>query len=237
MLSRSNKKSKNKNNNKRQLITHTEPKSPISEQYRTIRTNLSYSSVDKKMQVILITSADPSAGKSTTAANIAVAYSQSGNRTLLIDGDMRKPTVHHTFELPNQQGLSNAIVNDEMSVYSMIHESMIPSLYVLTAGPVPPNPSELIASQKMEHMIEELRTEFDTIIIDTPPVLAVTDATVFSNYTDGTLMVINAQDNNRNSINKAKNNLEKANANILGIIMNNVKNKASDDYYYYKYYG
>lgn len=219
----------------RDLIVSKQPKSPISEQYRTIRTNITYSSVDTPIKSVLFTSATPSAGKSTTAANVAIAYAQAGKRTLLLDADLRRPTTHYTFEMNNQRGLSTAIVN-EMPLESIIRETDIENLDVVTSGPVPPNPSELIASNKMVQFFKTLTMQYDMVIVDSPPILAVTDAQLLSKVVDGTILVSNVESNNRDSLAHAKDLLEKADANLIGVVINNKKIRNSKDSYYY-YYG
>lgn len=217
----------------RQLIVEKQPKSPISEQFRTIRTNIMYSNIDTEIKTVIFTSATPGAGKSTTAANVAVAYAQSGKRTVLIDADMRRPTMHYTFEMTNQRGLSTAIVND-VPVENIVRETEIENLDLVTSGPIPPNPSELLSSKKMAHLLKTFSMHYDMVIIDSPPLLAVTDAQVLSKITDGTVLVTNVADNNRERLQDAKNLLEKADANILGTVMNNKKmDTKKDDYYYY----
>ncbi|MCU7557537.1 CpsD/CapB family tyrosine-protein kinase [Macrococcus capreoli] len=231
------KKSKvDKQNKKRLLITHEYPKSTISEQYRMIRSNIDFSTVDKTIRTIVVTSAAPSAGKSTSAANIAITYAQADKKVLLIDGDLRKPTVHYTFETNNVIGLSS-LITKQAEYIQAIKKTEIENLDIITSGPIPPNPSELLGSNNMEQIIKELLVNYDVIIIDTPPVLAVTDAAILSQITDGTILVTNVANNNRNHLIKTKDILVKANANILGIILNNVKNSDKDDYYYYNYYG
>lgn len=219
----------------RDLIVAKEPKSPISEQYRTIRTNITYSSVDTQIKSVLFTSATPSAGKSTTAANVAIAYAQAGKRTLLLDADLRRPTTHYTFEMNNQKGLSTAIVN-EMPLENVIRETEIENLDIVTSGPVPPNPSELIASNKMEHFFKTITMQYDMVIVDSPPILAVTDAQLLSKLVDGTILVTNVESNNKDSLAHAKDLLNKADSNLIGVVLNNKKQKSSKDSYYY-YYG
>ncbi|TDL93401.1 polysaccharide biosynthesis tyrosine autokinase [Macrococcus brunensis] len=216
----------------RQLIVHSEPKSPISEQYRTIRTNILFSSVDKQMKTILLTSGAPNAGKSTTAANVAIAFAQTGKRTLLIDCDLRRPTMHYTFETNNANGLSNAIVND-LSIQDLIKQTDIKDLELLTAGPIPPNPAELLQSNKMKSILSHLESCYDLVILDTPPVLSVADATILSDLVDGVLIVTNTKTNSREELRKTKDSLLKANANILGVVLNNKKMTTNDSYYYY----
>ncbi|MGK0576852.1 CpsD/CapB family tyrosine-protein kinase [Macrococcus capreoli] len=225
-----------KQTNKRQLVTYENPKSTISEQYRMIRTNIDFSFIDKDLGSLVITSAAPSAGKSTTAANIAVTYAQAGKSVLLIDADMRKPTIQYTFETTNTFGLSNLITN-QININQAIKNTDIEGLHIMTSGPIPPNPSELLGSSKMKSLYNELVDYYDIVIFDTPPLLAVTDAAVISKIADGSVLVTNVENNNRNNLIKAKEILENASANILGIILNNVKQNENDNYYYYNYYG
>ncbi|WP_434120944.1 CpsD/CapB family tyrosine-protein kinase [Salinicoccus roseus] len=226
-------KSRNYTSGPRQLIVEKQPKSPVSEQFRTVRTNIMYSNIDTEIKTVLVTSATPGAGKSTTAANLAVAYAQSGKRTVLIDADLRRPTMHYTFEMTNQRGMSTAIVND-VPVENIVRETEIENLDLVTSGPIPPNPSELLSSKKMVHLLKTFSMHYDMVIIDSPPLLAVTDAQVLSKITDGTVLVTNVAANNRDRLLEAKNLLKKADANILGVVMNNKKmNTKKDDYYYY----
>ncbi|MHA6725564.1 CpsD/CapB family tyrosine-protein kinase [Macrococcoides caseolyticum] len=220
----------------RRLITHLYPKSTISEQYRMIRSNIMFSGIDHEITKLVVTSAAPSAGKSTTAANIAVAYAQAGKKVLLIDGDLRKPTVQYTFETKNVFGLSN-LITDQIGLEQAVQNTQVENLSIMTSGPIPPNPSELLASKRFKELISNFEEHFDMIIIDTPPVLAVTDAVIMSNVVDGTILVTNIEINNKHHLVKAKEVLHKSEANILGIILNNVEKSSKDDYYYYEYYG
>ncbi|UOB21222.1 CpsD/CapB family tyrosine-protein kinase [Macrococcus armenti] len=201
-----------------------------------IRSNIMFSGIDKEIKRIVVTSAAPSAGKSTTAANIAVAYAQAGKTVLLIDGDLRKPTVQYTFETKNVFGLSN-LITDQIKLEQAIQNTMVENLSIMTSGPIPPNPSELLASSKFEELIDSLQEYFDFIVIDTPPVLAVTDAVIMSTIVEGTILVTNVETNNKQHLIKAKDMLEKSDSNILGVVLNNVKTSGKDDYYYYEYYG
>jgi capsular exopolysaccharide synthesis family protein len=226
-------KSRNYKSGPRQLIVEKKPKSPVSEQFRTVRTNIMYSNIDTEIKTVLVTSATPGAGKSTTAANLAVAYAQSGKKTLLMDADLRRPTTHYTFEVTNQRGLSTVIVND-VPVENIVRETEIENLDIVSSGPIPPNPSELLSSNKMTHLLKTFSMHYDMVIIDSPPLLAVTDAQVLSKITDGTVLVTNVAENNRDKLREAKDLLNKADANILGVVMNNKKmNTKKDDYYYY----
>lgn len=219
----------------RQLIVEREPKSPVSEQFRTIRTNITYANIDNPIKSVLFTSSTPNAGKSTTAANVAIAFAQAGHKTLLLDGDLRRPTTHYTFELQNIRGLSTAIIN-ELPINEVANATSIENLDVITSGPIPPNPSELLASKKMNVFMKMLKEFYDIVIIDSPPVLAVTDSQVLSQYTDSTILVTNVEDNNRDTVSQAKDLMEKADANIIGIVLNNKKMTNKKDSYYY-YYG
>lgn len=220
----------------RKLITHLFPKSTISEQYRMIRSNIMFAGVDKEIKKIVVTSAAPSAGKSTTAANIAVTYAQAGKKVLLIDGDLRKPTVQYTFEKKNVFGLSN-LLTDQIKLEQAVQNTQIENLTIMTSGPIPPNPSELLASKSFKELLESFEEFFDFIVIDTPPVLAVTDAVIMSTLTDGTILVTNVETNNKHRLIKSKDILVNSDANILGIVLNNVEKSSKDDYYYYEYYG
>lgn len=202
--------------------------------YRTLRTNIEFSSIDREMKAIMLTSAGQAEGKSTTAANLAVAYAHTDRKVLIIDADMRKPTLHQTFHLTNRWGLSNLMIG-QIDVQEAIQASHIDNLWCLTSGPIPPNPSEMLASNKMSSLLEELKKEFDHIIIDTPPVIAVPDAQIVSSKCDGVVIVIDYGKVKREVARKAKQLLERAQANLLGVVINNKKlNK--DNEYYYSYY-
>lgn len=226
------KKSQAKNNKVRHLIAKLNPRSPVTEQYRTIRTNLQFASVDKALTSILVTSSGPGEGKSMTTANLAVVYAQQGKKVLIIDADLRKPTVHYTFRLDNLRGLSNILVG-ENTLEETINESDVENLDVISCGPIPPNPSELLASKKMQTFIEEARTLYDLIIFDTPPVLAVTDAKILANIVDGSILVVRSNQTEYEAATKAKEALEPAKAKLLGTVLNDKEKKGSNYYYYY----
>ncbi|GGJ94999.1 tyrosine protein kinase [Lentibacillus kapialis] len=226
------KKKSTKNSKMRHLITSLNPRSPVSEQYRTVRTNIQFSSVDDVLQVILVTSAGPGDGKSMTTANLAVVYAQQGKRVLLIDADMRKPTMHYTFRLDNLKGLSNTLVGDS-PLSDVTAQTDIDNLDVIPCGPIPPNPSELLASEKMARTIEEARNMYDIILFDTPPVLAVTDAQVVANLCDGSLLVTRSKQTEYEAARNAIDALQTGNTKILGTILNDRTKKESHYYYYY----
>ncbi|MCB2296765.1 CpsD/CapB family tyrosine-protein kinase [Clostridium tagluense] len=220
------------------LITFKEPNSPMSESYRTLRTNIQFSSFDKKIKTILITSSGPGEGKTTTSSNLAMVMAQGGNKTILIDCDQRKPQVHKVFGFSNENGLSNILVSDnEVDINIGIHKTEQENLHVLSSGTRPPNPAELLGSAKMKNFIEQLKKTYDFIILDTPPIVLVTDAQILAQYTDGCLLVISSGEAERDSVIKSKGLLEKVNAKILGIVLNKVDSKKKGYYHYQYEYG
>ncbi len=221
----------NRSRTNRLLITQMNPRSPISEQYRTVRTNLQFAAVDDALQSLLITSSNMDEGKTMTAANLAIVYAQQGKKVLLIDADLRKPTIHYSFRLDNLRGLSSLLVG-ETTLADTIASSSIDHLDLIPCGPVPPNPSELLASQKMKLLLEEVKAEYDIVIFDTPPVLAVADAQILANIVDGSILVIRSGQTEVEAAIKAKEALEPAQAKLLGTILNDHE-KTADDYYYY----
>ncbi len=221
-----------KNRNMNPLITMEKPKSVISEKFRGIRTNILFSTADNEVQTIVFTSEKPAAGKSTISANVAITYAQAGYKTLLIDGDMRKPTQHYIFNTDNMDGFSNLIIN-KTDYNKAIHNTDIVNLDLLTSGPIPPNPSELIGSEKSLEVFDYLRSEYDFIIIDTPPVNTVTDAQLFAEIAKYVVYVVDVQKNDRNAVKKGKKLIEKAGAKILGVVLNKAPEDKSSSYYYY----
>ena len=214
------------------LITLADKSSPISEQYRTIRTNIQYAMVDRDLKTLVITSSGPSEGKSTTSANLAVVFANSGKRVLLVDADMRKPTVAKTFSLDNIRGLSTLLGSRETVLHQVVQPSGVDNLSLMTSGPKPPNPSELLDSRRMEELLYELKRQYDLIIFDMPPVVAVTDAQIVSSKADGTIIVVRENVSKRDSLLKAKNLLEMVDASILGVVYNGSKNIMDQGYYY-----
>ncbi|UOQ50316.1 CpsD/CapB family tyrosine-protein kinase [Gracilibacillus caseinilyticus] len=224
-------KKQSKVSNVRHLITKLNPRSPITEQYKTIRTNLQFSSVDGDLKTMLVTSSGPSEGKSSTTANLAIVFAQQGKKVLLIDADMRKPTLHYTFRMDNRRGLSSVLVGESILEESA-SSSDVEGLDLLSCGPIPPNPSELLGSRAMENMIGRAKEEYDIILFDTPPVLAVTDAQILANICDGAVMVVRSNQTENDAAIKAKELLEVGNAKLLGVVLNDrEQNKAH--YYYY----
>jgi len=217
---------------KRKLVAKYDPKSPISEQYRTIRTNILYSSVDEEIRSIMVTSSGPGEGKSTTTANLAVVFAQQGKTVLLVDADLRKPTVHYTFKLENTTGLTTILTN-QTKLMEAVNKTDENNLYILPSGPIPPNPSELLGSKAMLHFIEQALEEFDLIIFDTPPVLAVTDAQILGNICQGSVLVVSSGKTEKDSLIKTKDLLTATNGKLLGVVLNNKKADKKGNYYYY----
>lgn len=217
---------------RRKLITAVDPKSPISEQYRTVRTNIQFSSVDEEIKTIMVTSAGPSEGKSTTAGNLAITFAQQEKKVLLVDADLRKPTVHYTFNQTNTFGLTTVLAG-QISLSEAIDLTDIENLSVLTSGPIPPNPAELMGSKSMERFLAEAKKAYDIILFDTPPILVVTDAQVLANSCDGTVLVVYSGRTEMEQATKAKELLAATNGKLLGAVLNHKKLESSDYYYYY----
>ena len=215
------------------LITLIDPSSPISEQYRTIRTNIQFaSSADKQIKTIVVTSSGPGEGKSTTSANLAVVIAKSGQRVLLVDADMRKPTVYKTFSLNNASGLST-VLSTSTSVLEAAQKTVIDNLSVLTSGPKPPNPSELLGSARMNQVMEEAKNLYDVVMFDMPPVVAVTDAQIMASKADGTILVVRENVARKESLTKARDLLNMVQARIIGVVYNGAEHSKDSGYYYY----
>lgn len=229
------------------LITQKQPRSPISEAYRALRTAILFTNVDKKARTILITSPNPGEGKSLTAANLAVVMAQAGHKVLLIDADLRRPVQHKIFDLHRNYGLTDLLV--EMSpqldattagktylgIQQAVMETSQQGLFILSSGSVPPNPAELAGSGKMKALLDTLAQRFDFLIIDSPPSLAVTDAVILSTRVDSVLLIANAGMTRRNQLKQAVDKLREVNANLAGITLNRLTARSGDYYYYYYY--
>ncbi|MCM3765945.1 CpsD/CapB family tyrosine-protein kinase [Neobacillus niacini] len=223
---------KNKVKDAVNLAPYNNPGQPITEQYRMIRTNIQFSAVDQDIKTILITSPEPGDGKSTTAANLAIMLAQQEKRVLLVDADLRKPTVHYTFRVSNIEGLTS-ILTKKISRDEAISKTFIPNLHILTSGPRPPNPSEMLDSKAMETLMVELKSLFDFVVFDAPPVMAVTDPQIIAAKCDGVVMVVSSKKTNRDRAVKAKEMLEKVKSRILGVVVNRVVVKKNEYSYYY----
>ena len=203
------------------LTAFTDAKNPVTEAYRTIRTNLRFSGVDKEMKIVEVTSAVPNEGKSTVMASLAIVMAQAGKKVLLVDCDFRNPTQHKLFGLPNK-GVSNCIATGG-DFHEIIQRVNQENLDILTSGPVAPNPSEILMSNRMQAFLDTAREEYDYILVDTPPIMPVTDAAVLSSKTDGVMLVIASGEDKPDLVHAAKTRLEQAGANIIGCVLNKVK--------------
>jgi len=214
------------------LITISNPRSPIAEAYRTLRTNLEFSNLDKTLRTLLVTSAGAEEGKSTMLANLAVTIAQSGKRVILVDADLRRPTQRQIFGLKDNAGLTDMARDDAARAQPPLQDSGVPNLQVLTSGQLPPNPAEILGSKRMSEILAALVEQSDIVLLDAPPVLAVTDAAVLSGKVDGVLLVVSAGKTKRENAKKAQAQLEKINARIIGVVVNNVQAEKGASYYY-----
>ena len=217
------------------IISYNDPKSVISEQYRAIRTNIEYSNVDQNTKTILVTSSDKNEGKTTTVSNLAVSFANLNKKVLIVDCDLRNPSIHKMFRLNNIYGLTDILAKDR-AVDKCIQETELENLYVLTAGAIPPNPAEILSSEKMKNLIEDLKNIYDYIFIDTPPIGLVTDAGVLSSFIDGVVLVVKSESVEKKYLEETKKKLDAVDARILGAILNSYKSEQKD-YNYYSYYG
>lgn len=214
------------------LITLIDPRSPVAEAYRTLRTNLMFSSVDRAIRVLVVSSAVPGEGKSTAAANLAVTLAQGGQRTLLVDCDLRKPSQHALWGVPNEQGLTTMLLETAARDRPPLQPTALESLSLLTSGPLPPNPADVIGSRRMEEVIAALREQADYIVFDAPPVLAVTDAALLALKTDGLLLILRAGVSRRDQTARAKQELERVNVPLIGAVLLDAPRDASVRAYY-----
>lgn len=213
------------------FIVEKKPKSIPAENYRVLRTNIQYSSIDKKIRRILITSAEQGEGKTTTSGNLALTFSQDEKKVLVIDCDLRKPSLHKRFRISNNLGLSDVILDKNKLPKALVRKNE--NLDILPAGKIPPNPSELLGSKALEDIFNELDNIYDVIILDTPPLHAVTDAQILSTKVDGVLLVVRAEKTKKDSVMAAKESLQKVNANIIGAVLNGAEGNSRNKYYYY----
>lgn len=219
--------------NKSRIFTLNNPKSPVSEAFRTLRTNIQFSSIDKPIESLVVTSSGPGEGKSTVSINIATTMAQMGKRVLLIDCDLRKPSLHRDFNIVSLKGLTNILVEDADYTDVLYEVEGIEGLDVIGSGPIPPNPAELLGSNKMKNFVEDMVEKYDMVILDAPPIGMVTDSAILSSIVDGTILVCAVGEADINATIRAKDLLDKVNANILGVVLNKVPINGSG---YYKYH-
>jgi capsular exopolysaccharide synthesis family protein len=220
-------------------VTEEKPRSPVSEAFRSLRTNVQYTSVDYPLQTIMVTSAEPGEGKTTITVNLAIVFAQGGRRVTLVDADLRHPSIHKRLEYANRSGLSSLFMNSVENLNGTVQKTRIENLSIVTAGDIPPNPSELLGSQKMGRILAQFKDISDLVLMDTPPVTAVTDATVLVPLVDGVLIVVKPGATRFTSIRRTIEQLNRANANIIGVVFNDLNLRSTRyrySYYYRGYY-
>lgn len=212
------------------FVMEKAPKSIDAEAYRSLRSNIEYSSFDDEYRAIVVTSSVPGEGKSTTSGNLALSLAQSGNKVLLVDCDMRKPSIHKKFKISNMSGTAELLLRKESfeDVANFYNEN----LTIITAGKIPPNPSEMLSSRAMTAFIKEMKKEFKYIILDTPPLQAVTDAQVLSTKADGVLLVVRAGSTKKEMVLNSVDLIKKVHGKTIGTVLNGVENKKNNYYYY-----
>jgi succinoglycan biosynthesis transport protein ExoP len=220
-----------------ELVTQSRPQSQMAESYRALRTSLLLTSLGGPPKVILVTSALPQEGKTTTSINTAIVLAQKGTRVLLIDADLRRPSIHKTLGMGPKTGLSNVLTGNATLQQAVVRSNILPTLFVLTAGTPPPNPAELLASSNMRDILAELREQYDHIIVDTPPTLSVTDAVVMSTRADAVVLVIRSGQTTKQALRRSRDLLMQVNARVAGVLLNAVDLTSPDYYYYYEYQG
>lgn len=222
-----------------QLITVMHPKSPISEQFRTLRTNINFMAIDSPIKTLALTSANVSEGKSTVTDNLAVVWAQTGQKVLLVDADLRRSTLHRTFNLDNREGLTTILTSRARTIdlNTIIQPSGIDNLALLPSGPTPPNPAELQGSQRMKDFLKAVRERYDMVIVDVPPMLEVTDTQVISHDLDAVVLVVKQGQTQKLGAKRAVELLKLAHANLLGYVMNDVEDNSGAGYGYGYGYG
>ncbi|PYV85446.1 MAG: capsular biosynthesis protein, partial [Acidobacteria bacterium] len=220
-----------------ELITQARPQSQMAESYRALRTSLLLTSLGAPPKIILITSALPREGKTTTSVNTAIVLAQKGTRVLLIDADLRRPSIHKALGMGPRVGLSNVLTGGATSQQATVRSPILPNLFILPAGTPPPNPAELMASQQMFDLLAELREQYDHIVIDTPPTLSVTDAVVLSTRSDAVVLVIRSSQTTKPALRRTRDILTQVNARVAGVLLNAVNLNSPDYSYYYEYQG
>lgn len=205
------------------------PKSITAESYRSLRTNIQYSSIDKQVKTLVVTSSNAGEGKSTVSGNLAYTFFQSGKRVLIIDCDLRKPSLHRKFNVSNEVGLTDVLVGT--SELNKVMKKIDDNLYLLTTGTLPPNPAEIIGSNTMENFLDECKINFDYIILDTPPILPVTDSKLLAIKADATVLVVRSEISKLKHVSQAFKELGKVNANVIGTILNDVEVHSERLYY------
>jgi tyrosine-protein kinase Etk/Wzc len=223
------------------LLTHADPRSPVAEAYRSMRTNLAFARAQQSPQAIVVASPGPADGKSTTVANLAITFAQQGQRTLLIDADLRRAVLDKAFDVPRSPGLTEVIIG-EIPLADVVHETGVPNLSIVASGRFPPNPAELLGSARMQEILQDAKAHFDVVLLDSPPLLAVTDAAVLSTMVDGVVLVIRTERTKREAVRRALGHIRSVRGRLLGAVLNDVDMRSGAYYgsyghYYYSYYG
>ena len=214
------------------LVTLSDPRSPVAEAYRTLRTNIYFSSLDRSIHTLLVTSPAPNEGKSTTLANLAVTMAQGEKKTILVDADLRRPSLHTLFGVSNETGLTTMFVDAKAMQDPPLKDVGVPNLLLLPSGPLPPNPAELLGSQRMDDALAALKGRADIVLFDAPPVIAVTDAVVLGTRVDGVLLVVGAGHTKREHAKRAREMLDKVKVRVIGVALTNVSPDAALGGYY-----
>lgn len=222
----------------KELIVHRKPKSPVSEAYRSLRTNIEFANIDKDVKSIMVTSSKQGEGKTTTISNLAITMANMGKKVAIVDCDLRKPRIHKIFEVSNIGGMTDILLTHS-DYKRYVKNTEINGLDIITAGRIPSNPSEILASKSMKKLLGEIKQDYDYLFIDAPPVAVVTDAAILSSYIDGVILVCSSGNVEIELAKSSKASLEKVGANMLGVVLNqmNVEGRSSYYAYYYRYYG
>jgi succinoglycan biosynthesis transport protein ExoP len=223
---------------KSELLIHADTKSSLGEAYRQLRTLILLSTAGHAPKSLLITSSLPSEGKTTTATNTAISLAQTGAKVLIIDADMRRPRLHAVFGIENSGGLSSVLSNDldDDEILAFVRQDEKTNLNILTSGPIPPNPAELIGSQQMARLLKSLQNHYTHVVVDSPPIASFTDGVLIASMVDGVVLVVNAGETSRQVVRRSKQLLTDIGARILGVVLNNVNLRSQDNYYYYQSY-
>ena len=226
-------KKRSRSSNGLPLVAETQPRAAAAEAYRTLRTNIQFASLDQPHRILIVASASAGEGKTTTVANFGVVNAQSGLRVCVIDADLRRPALHRIFGLPNQRGLTTALLED-LSIATVVQPTRIPNLFVLTSGPSAPNPAELVGSKRMRQLLEHATTDFDLLVCDTPPIVAVADAVSLAAQCDGVIFVVKTGAVQQQVIKRTMAQIEAVKGRILGVVLNSYDVRR--DGYYYDHY-
>ncbi len=215
------------------LIALNEPHSMVAESYKMFRTNLSYSNIDKENKVIMFTSSSSEEGKTTSICNTAVSFAQGGKKVLLIEGDLRKSRVHSLFNIPLVPGLTNVLTSKTPLKDVVTAVESLPNLHVLPGGNLPPDPAETLASHALEKLVAQARIDYDVVLIDAPPVLVVTDASIMCKIADGVILIVASEESKKSDARQARKALDKVGARILGVLLTKAEVKSKGHDYYY----